>query len=86
VPAPAEPAPAAPAATGKPRKPAKPVEVVFVVEGGRAVMVPVVRGISDESHVEIVKGLKEGQRVVTGSHRAINRDLQDGTSITLAER
>jgi HlyD family secretion protein len=60
----------------------KPIEVVFVVEGERARLRPIQRGISDESYVEIVSGLTEGQMVVTGSYKAINRELQDGASIT----
>jgi HlyD family secretion protein len=67
-----------PAATSKLGKPA---EVVFVAEGERVRMVPIVRGISDESHVEITSGLTESQSVVIGSYKAINRELQDGSSI-----
>lgn len=59
-------------------EPAKPVEVVFVREGERVKMVEVKRGISDDAYVEITEGLKEGQEVVSGGYKAINRDLEDG--------
>jgi hypothetical protein len=34
-----------------------------------------------ERYVEIVEGLEEGMEVVTGSFRAINRDLEDGSLV-----
>jgi HlyD family secretion protein len=40
-----------------------PREVVFVVEDGVVKAIPVERGISDDSHVEIVEGLEEGMKV-----------------------
>ncbi|HZV34050.1 MAG TPA: efflux RND transporter periplasmic adaptor subunit, partial [Verrucomicrobiae bacterium] len=65
----------------KPDEPPKPIEVVFVVEGDHVKMVPVKRGIYDDNYVEIVEGLKEGEEVVTGPYKALNRDLADGTKI-----
>jgi HlyD family secretion protein len=67
----------------KPGEPAKPVEVVFVVEGDHVKAVPVQRGIEDDNYVEIVSGLKEGDQVVSGGSKAINRELQDGSKITI---
>jgi HlyD family secretion protein len=62
-------------------EPPKPIEVVFVVEGDHVKMVPVKRGISDDNYVEILSGLKEGQEVVSGGYKAINRDLEDGKKV-----
>jgi HlyD family secretion protein len=59
----------------------KPLEVVFTVDGDKTKMVTVKRGISDESHTEILEGIKEGQEVITGTYKAINRDLEDGKQI-----
>ncbi|HEX3797568.1 MAG TPA: efflux RND transporter periplasmic adaptor subunit [Verrucomicrobiae bacterium] len=67
-------------------EPAKAVEVVFVVNGDRVKATPVKRGISDENYVEITQGLTEGQEVVTGSYRAINRDLEDGKKVIVAPK
>ena len=55
----------------------KPIDVVFTVEGGKAKMIPVKRGISDESNYEILEGLTEGQEIVIGSYKAIARELED---------
>jgi HlyD family secretion protein len=59
----------------------KPVEVVFVVNGGRAKMVPVKIGISDDNYWEVTDGLHEGDEIITGGYRAISRDLDDGKKI-----
>ena len=67
----------------KSNEPPKPIEVAFVRDGDHVKMVPVKRGISDDSYVEIVEGLKEGDQVVTGSYKAINRELEDGKKIVL---
>jgi HlyD family secretion protein len=59
----------------------KPVEVVFVVNGDHVKTVPVKIGISDDNYWEITDGLHEGDEIVTGSYRAISRDLDDGKKI-----
>ncbi|MCI0707042.1 MAG: efflux RND transporter periplasmic adaptor subunit [Ignavibacteriae bacterium] len=56
-------------------------EVVFAVKDGKIISVPVKRGISDDTYVEITEGLEAGLEVVTGPFRAINRDLQEGTAV-----
>jgi HlyD family secretion protein len=59
----------------------KPIQVVFVADNDHAKMVPVKIGVSDDSYWEITDGLKEGDEVVSGGFRAINRDLDDGKKI-----
>ncbi|MGA9117574.1 MAG: efflux RND transporter periplasmic adaptor subunit [Bacteroidota bacterium] len=63
------------------RNGAKPPEIVFVLENGAVKAVPVKRGISDATYVEIREGLKEKAEVVSGSYKAINRELEDGTKV-----
>jgi HlyD family secretion protein len=65
----------------KPGDAPKPIEVVFVAEGDHVKTAPVKRGIADDSHVEIVEGLKESQEVVSGGYKAISRELEDGKKI-----
>jgi HlyD family secretion protein len=62
---------------------AKAIEVVFLKEGDHAKMVPVKIGISDDDYWEISDGLKEGDEVVSGSSKAINRELEDGKKIKM---
>lgn len=63
----------------------KPVEVVFIKEGDKARMSPVKRGISDDAHYEILEGVNEGQEIVTGSFKAVSKELNDGSLIQLEE-
>jgi HlyD family secretion protein len=67
----------------KPGDAPKPIEVVFLRDGDVARMVPVKRGISDDTYMEITEGLKEGQEVVSGGFKAISRDLEDGKKIKI---
>lgn len=59
------------------------VEVVFGVEGGHAVARQVTTGIQSEERIEILTGLKEGDEVVSGSYRAIAKDLANGAPIRI---
>ncbi len=63
----------------------KPKEIVFVVDNGVAKAVPVKRGIASDQYVEIVDGLSEGAQVVSGSYKAINRELEDGAKVKVEE-
>jgi HlyD family secretion protein len=51
-------------------------EVVFVVKDGVAKTLPVKRGISNDSYVEVKADGIEGKEVVSGPFKAINRDLE----------
>jgi len=56
-------------------------EIVFVVENNVVKAREVTRGISDDSYTEIVSGLDENVEVVSGSYKAINRELEDGAKV-----
>jgi HlyD family secretion protein len=60
------------------------VQLVYVVENGKAVARQVKVGIQNEDRIEILDGLKEGESVVSGSYRAITRDLNDGDAVEVA--
>ena len=64
----------------------KPREIVFVVDNGVVKAVSVKRGISSDAYVEIVDGVKEGMDVVSGSYKAINRELEDGAKVKVEEQ
>lgn len=72
------------AATDAPKsndKKEKPIEVVFALEGDHVQMIPVKRGISDDAFVEITEGVTENLEVISGSYKAINRELEDGKRV-----
>jgi HlyD family secretion protein len=68
---------------GKPPAPVKPSEAVFALEGDRAKLVAVKTGISDSEFFEIAEGLSEGQTIITGSYKAVSKDLEDGKKVTV---
>jgi HlyD family secretion protein len=63
----------------------KPKEVVFLVNNGKAKSTEVKTGISDDNYIEIISGLKGGEKVVSGSYRAISRELNDGVVVKVEE-
>lgn len=58
------------------------VKIVFVVEGTEVHARPVETGLSDERRIEILSGLKAGERVVIGPFRALD-ELKDGDTVLL---
>jgi HlyD family secretion protein len=63
------------------KKAEKPKEIVFIVEDNAVKSYEVKRGISDDSYTEIISGLEKDQDVVSGSYKAINRELKDGAKV-----
>ena len=59
------------------------VEIVFCIENGKAVAKQVKTGIQSDDLIEVLEGLKEGDEVVTGSYRAISKDLENGAVVTI---
>jgi HlyD family secretion protein len=59
------------------------VEVVFCIEKGKAVARQVKTGIQSDDLIEILDGVKEGDEIVTGSYRAISKDLDNGAIVTI---
>lgn len=68
----------APKSDKKAKENQKPIAVVFVTEGDHVKQTPVKIGISDSDYWEITEGLKEGQEIVSGGYKAVNRELEDG--------
>ncbi len=64
----------------------KPKEIVFTVKDGEAKSIEVETGISDDSYIEIKNGLDGSEDVVSGSYRAISRELNDGTKVRVENR
>ena len=62
---------------------AETVKVVFVAEQGKARQRQVTTGISDETHVELVTGVKPGELLVTGPYRTL-KELKDGDAVTVS--
>ncbi len=64
----------------------KPKEVVFIVKDGKAKMVEVKTGLSDDNYIAVWDGLKAGESVVSGSYGAISRELNDGSQVRTEDK
>lgn len=56
-------------------------ECVFVNEGGKAKLRVVKTGIQDDTNIEIVSGLKEGDEIITGPYNMVSKTLNPGDAI-----
>lgn len=68
--------------------PAAPVEeVVFVYDSAinKVKTIKVKTGISDFENIEILSGIKPGQKVVAGPFRAVSKTLTDGALVTVKD-
>lgn len=61
-------------------------EIVFIVKNNKAKTVNVETGISDDNFIEVKTGLDTGQQVVSGSYRAISKELADGSNVRIEEK
>ena len=65
------------------RKSEGPQPMVFVRKGDRVFLRKVTTGIRDDRFIEIIGGLKAGEAVVSGSYKAITKDLKDSSMVTV---
>jgi HlyD family secretion protein len=56
-------------------------KVVFIVDNGKAKRIQVKTGISDETHTQIIEGVKPGEEVIIGPYRILSRELSDGDAV-----
>ncbi|MCK4265859.1 MAG: hypothetical protein KAX31_01160, partial [Thermoplasmata archaeon] len=61
------------------------VSVIFVVDGDVVKAMQVETGIQSDTHIEIVAGISEGDRIVTGNYRAISQTLGNLTPVLVEE-
>ena len=53
-------------------------EVVFIFKDGEAQQVKVTTGISDFDRIEILDGVADGDKVISGPFLAVSKRLKDG--------
>jgi HlyD family secretion protein len=66
-------------------KPAQDEEGVYLHKDGKAQFVPVTTGLTGDTNIEIVKGVADGQQIITGPFRAL-RDIKDGSKVREEEK
>jgi HlyD family secretion protein len=60
--------------------------IVFVKQGDSVVARPVRTGIRNDQFIEILEGLRASDVVVSGSYRAISKDLEDGSKVKVTQK
>lgn len=58
-------------------------KVVFLVKEGKAVRHQVETGISDNTHIQVLSGVENGDQVVIGSYRVLSKELEDGEAVNV---
>ncbi len=56
-------------------------EAVFVEENGTAQIRKVTTGIQDEANIEIISGLKQGEKVIVGPYSTVTKTLKAGDKV-----
>ena len=59
-------------------------EVVYVVEKGKAVIMPVETGVSDQDNIEVLSGLSDGQEVIKGPFSVL-RNLKHSDKVKVTK-
>jgi len=67
--------------TARPLKENNTVQGVFIVSGSKAWFRKVTTGTTDNSHIIVTSGIKEGDEIVSGSYNAISSGLLDGSPV-----
>jgi len=62
------------------------VELVFIVKDNLVTAHQVETGIQSSELIEIISGVAEGDKIVSGSYRAISRDLKNGEAVTIKSK
>lgn len=70
----------------KKEKISKTQEIVFLIKDGKAKKVDVETGLSNDNFIAVTKGLEGGEEVVSGSYKAISRELNDGMQVRVEEK
>ncbi len=61
-------------------------ECVFILENGTAKKVNVKSGIQDNTYIQILSGLKEGQEIISGPYSAISKNLKDKDKVKKVDK
>ncbi|MEM0517819.1 efflux RND transporter periplasmic adaptor subunit [Aequorivita flava] len=60
-------------------------EAVYLKEGDEAKLRVVKTGIQDDSNIEIISGLKEGETVIIGPYNTVTKQLKQGDKVEVIE-
>ena len=60
------------------------LEVIFTVDStaDTVKMIPVKTGLQDDTYIEVLSGINDGEEIVIGPYSAISRKLKNGSEIS----
>ncbi|MDP4206456.1 MAG: efflux RND transporter periplasmic adaptor subunit [Bacteroidota bacterium] len=61
-------------------------EVVFLYRNNKAVKVPIKTGIQDNTYIEVLQGVKEGDEIITAPFNAISKLLKDSLLVKKVDK
>jgi HlyD family secretion protein len=62
-------------------------EVVFVLQPDKTVkLVTVTTGVQDDANIEVLTGLKPGDKVVSAPYSAVSKDLDQGKKVRVVPK
>ena len=61
-------------------------ECVFILSDGIAKKVDVKTGIQDNTYIQILTGLKEGDEIITAPYSAVSKLLKDGDKVKKVDK
>ena len=70
----------------KPNENTKKFEVVFINDKGKAKIKVVKTGIQDDSNIEIISGINEGDEIITGPYNLVSKRLKPGDKIVIDKK
>lgn len=62
------------------------MECVFVEEKGQAKIKVIKTGIQDDTNIEVISGLKKGEKLIVGPYTVVTKELKSGDKVTEAEK
>lgn len=61
-------------------------EFVYIFSAGKVKKVPVTTGIQDDTYIQVLSGLKDGDEVVSAPYSAVTKDLKDGMEVEKVDK
>lgn len=63
----------------------KKYECVFIKKGNKAQIRVIRTGIQDDANIEVLKGIKKGDTVITGPYTTVTKELNSGDAVSIAK-
>lgn len=61
-------------------------EYIFIADGNKARIKEVKTGVQDNTYIQILEGINEGDEVITGPYRVVSKSLKNGETIKKVDK